>query len=148
AFQARDYQTAFQEWLAAANGGDARAQFNLGKLYQEGLGVLRNFVEAHRWYNLAAAGGGSEAASARDRLSSKRTASQIADAERLASEWRPTPNGGSASGTASGSRSTRNAAGAIAQAQTPAIAAPTPTPNAGSASGTVSGSSSTSNAAG
>ena len=26
----------------------------LGDMYSEGLGVLQDFVEAHRWYNLAA----------------------------------------------------------------------------------------------
>ena len=39
----------------AAAQGNARAQFNLGVLYVEGLGVAQNYAEAAKWFRLAAA---------------------------------------------------------------------------------------------
>ena len=33
------------------------AQFNLGKMYEDGTGVERDLTEARRWYQLAAARG-------------------------------------------------------------------------------------------
>jgi hypothetical protein len=35
--------------------GDARAQVNLGLMYDDGEGVLQDYVEAHMWFNLAVA---------------------------------------------------------------------------------------------
>ena len=44
-----------------AEQGDADAQYNLGFVYQTGLGVPQDFVEAVRWYRLAADQGFAEA---------------------------------------------------------------------------------------
>ena len=38
----------------AAEQGLLKAQYALGVLYQDGLGVPQDFVEAHKWLNLAA----------------------------------------------------------------------------------------------
>ena len=54
AFQAGDYQTARQEWQDAAKDGDAFAQYNLGYLYDLGLGVAADKGKAAKWYRLAA----------------------------------------------------------------------------------------------
>ena len=45
----------------AADQGDATAQFNLGVMYTNGRGVLKNDAEAVRWYRLAADQGLAEA---------------------------------------------------------------------------------------
>ena len=37
-----------------AEQGDAEAQFNLGQMYREGLGVEQDYKEAVKWYRLAA----------------------------------------------------------------------------------------------
>lgn len=50
AYHAEDYQKAFDAWSPLAKGGDNAAQFNLGILYQYGLGVPRNVGEAVKWY--------------------------------------------------------------------------------------------------
>jgi len=42
------------EWLAAANGGDAQAQFILGNRYSLGQGVDEDLHEAARWWRKAA----------------------------------------------------------------------------------------------
>ena len=39
AYQAGDYATALQEWTPLAEAGDASAQYNLGVIYGEGIGV-------------------------------------------------------------------------------------------------------------
>ena len=40
-----DYQTAFKLWLPLAEQGDAKAQFNLGVMYGNGLGVKQDDLE-------------------------------------------------------------------------------------------------------
>lgn len=41
---------AFDGWKRAAEKGSAYAQYNLGLLHDEGLGVVQSFEEAARWY--------------------------------------------------------------------------------------------------
>ena len=45
AFKNKDYQRAYREWKAAADAGQAEAQFDLGVLYAQGLGVRRDRPE-------------------------------------------------------------------------------------------------------
>lgn len=45
----------------AADQGDADAQFNLGNLYNDGLGVPQDYKEAAKWYRLAAEKGTTDA---------------------------------------------------------------------------------------
>ena len=52
-------------WTDAANKGHARAQFNLGEMYENGRGVKQDSKEAVRWYRKAA---GQEHASAQFNL--------------------------------------------------------------------------------
>ena len=49
-----DYETALQKWLPLAEQGNAEAQFMLGNLYREGLGVPLSDTKAVTWYWLAA----------------------------------------------------------------------------------------------
>lgn len=77
------------EILAAANAGDASAQLTLGYAYALGDGVIQDYVEAHKWFNLAAAGGEQGADQARDAIARKMTPAQVAKAQRLASSWQP-----------------------------------------------------------
>ena len=42
-------------WQQKAEQGDATAQFNLGVMYDQGLGVVQNYVQAHKFFNIAAA---------------------------------------------------------------------------------------------
>jgi uncharacterized protein len=81
-------------WLRkAAEQGDAVAQHDLGAAYEYGRGVPKDFVLAFMWENLAST---SElnvalpAGQARDQLAKQMTSAQIAEAQRLAREWKPT----------------------------------------------------------
>ncbi len=49
-----DFATAMSEWAPLAEQGDVSAQYNLGLLYESGLGVAQDVVEAVEWYRLAA----------------------------------------------------------------------------------------------
>jgi TPR repeat protein len=61
AFKNKEYGKAFQEWKAGADAGQAEAQFDLGVLYAQGLGVQRDMTTAERWYRKAAEQGNAEA---------------------------------------------------------------------------------------
>ncbi len=54
AYNAGDYQTALSEWIILADGGNADAQYNIGQMYRNGLGVIQGYTEAAIWYRLAA----------------------------------------------------------------------------------------------
>ena len=58
-----DYQTAFKLWLPFAEQGSASAQFNLGVMYANGLGVKQDDFEAVKWYRQAAEQGDANAQS-------------------------------------------------------------------------------------
>ncbi|MCZ6771248.1 MAG: hypothetical protein O7G83_04570 [Proteobacteria bacterium] len=55
AFDAKQFKAAFVEWKAAADAGDDKSQVRLAGLYEEGRGVPQNYVQAHLYFNLAAA---------------------------------------------------------------------------------------------
>ncbi len=54
AYDRGDYATALKEWRPLAEQGIARAQSNLGSMYEYGEGVPQDDKEAARWYRLAA----------------------------------------------------------------------------------------------
>ncbi len=92
AYNSGDYATALRLWLPLAEQGDAIVQFRLGLLYYWGHGVLQDsvqdYVEAHKWFNLAATRGNLSAARNMDWLAKKMTPAQIAEAQRRAREWK------------------------------------------------------------
>ena len=57
AYDRQDYLTAFHEWLPLAQQGNARAQNNLGVLYDQGRGVAQDYALALHWYLHAAVQG-------------------------------------------------------------------------------------------
>jgi TPR repeat protein len=94
AFDRRDYSTAFELLRKAADQGEAKGQLYLAIFYERGTGVLQDYVLAHMWGSLAAAHEDAEtaqiAAKLRDDVAAKMTGDQIAEAQRLAREWKPT----------------------------------------------------------
>ncbi len=56
-----DYATALREWRPLAEQGVAKAQFNLGFMYRNGLGVPQDTAEAVKWYGKAAEQGNADA---------------------------------------------------------------------------------------
>jgi TPR repeat protein len=91
----QDYVEAVKWFREAAEQGFAEAQDDLARMYVQGQGVPKNLVQAHMWFNLAAARrrpGPADInvdAAARDNLAAEMTPEQIAEAQRLAREWKP-----------------------------------------------------------
>ena len=75
-------------WLAEAGRGQAAACFDLGVAYSTGSnGAPCDLIEAHKWFNLAAARGHEEAAHCRADISDEMTAREIAEAQCRARQW-------------------------------------------------------------
>ena len=87
AYQRGDYASALKFWRPLAAQGNAYAQYNLGFMYDEGRGVPQDFVQAHMWFELAAAQGHEEAPKGRDLVASQMTPDQNVEAQRMAREW-------------------------------------------------------------
>jgi uncharacterized protein len=89
----QDFTEAARWYRRAADQGDAFAQYNLGVSYAEGQGVPQDYIAAHMWLSLAALRGSGEEqkqfTNARDVAAKKMTPEQIAEAQRLAQEWKP-----------------------------------------------------------
>jgi len=89
AYDRGDYATALTEFRPVAQQGDADAQFILGVMYSKGQGVPQDDVQAHMWLSLAAAQSKESYRKSRDILAEQMTPAQIAEAQRLAREWKP-----------------------------------------------------------
>ena len=61
AYHTGDYETAFEVWLPLAEEGDNAAQYNVGILYQFGLGVAQDVQKAVDWYQKSAEAGFADA---------------------------------------------------------------------------------------
>lgn len=66
---------------AAATAGDPEAQYQLGRIYVQGAGVEQDYVMAHKWLNIAAAGGSSAALKTRGVVADLMTPEQLAEAQ-------------------------------------------------------------------
>ena len=78
------------KWIErAAEQNSDSDQYELGLMYSQGQGVPQDYVLAHMWLNLAAARGNEDAVKGRDIVASKMTPAQIAEAQKLAREWKP-----------------------------------------------------------
>ena len=88
---ASSYRTAdvlVAQCLAAAAQGDVSAYYDLGVAFSTGShGVGCDMIEAHKWFNLAAANGHEEASWCRADISDEMTAREIAEAQRRARQW-------------------------------------------------------------
>ena len=96
----QDYAAAVSWFRKAADQGYATAQYNLGIMYDPGQGVPQDYVQAYMWFNLAARAtmrptrrAAIDAVRNRDRVAAKMTPAQIAEAQKLAREWKPKPDG-------------------------------------------------------
>jgi len=94
----QNYAEAIKWYRRAADQGQADAQNNLGVMYVHGEGVPQDYVQAHMWFNLAASGylasekeKRDKAIKGRDFTAFKMTPARIAEAQKLAREWKPKP---------------------------------------------------------
>ncbi len=71
----------------AAQGGAPDALFELGLMYCAGRDVDLDFVQAHKWFNLAALRGNDEARSYRKEIACEMSKREVASAQRMARQW-------------------------------------------------------------
>jgi uncharacterized protein len=71
----------------AAAAGMPDALFELGLMYCSGRGVDLDLVEAHKWFNLAAARGSEDARRYRSEIAREMTRCEIGEAQRRARGW-------------------------------------------------------------
>jgi hypothetical protein len=71
--------------------GEANASgevlFRLGMMYSTGSSVPTDYVSAHKWFNLAAMRGNSDAVRLRREIAELMSESEIAAAQRAARDW-------------------------------------------------------------
>lgn len=74
-------------WMKrAAESGNKRAQFMLGGMYEQGLGMRSDPVQAYRWYSLSFEQGYQMAGSAAEKLQANMMQSQLEHAKKLVEE--------------------------------------------------------------
>ena len=132
AWEAGRADEALAQWQVAAHAGDRRAMRALGQMHLQGLGVLQDYIEAHKWLNLAASRGEATAAQERDSLAEKMTPEQIATAQERAAAWQPDRNRTDAATTAAptATPATTPSPAPPAPLASQSAAAPTPVPEA------------------
>jgi hypothetical protein len=88
----QDYAEAVKWYKKSAGQGDAFAQKNLGQMYSKGQGVPQDYTEAYKWYTLAVSDKDSrdEAIRNRDIVAEGMTVIELMEAQKRASEWKPT----------------------------------------------------------
>jgi hypothetical protein len=82
-----DDAEAVRWYRLAAEQGDVEAQWNLADMYENGEGIPEDHVLAYMWWNLVAARGVEEAQDRKDIIEQQMTREQIAEAQRLSTEW-------------------------------------------------------------
>ncbi|PCJ32778.1 MAG: hypothetical protein COA93_08940 [Alphaproteobacteria bacterium] len=79
--------TYITERIAQAESGAKEAFYDLGLLYSIGQGVDQDYIEAHKWFNLAAIRGMKSAQIDRAEVAEDMSNNDIATAQRMAREW-------------------------------------------------------------
>lgn len=105
--------TAAQWFRRAADQGLVDSQYNLGRLYETGVGVSQNTAEAYKWYLIAAASGDADSRTSALRLKTQLSADARAAAERSAGAFRAA---GRPAAAATPTTAVRPAAPAVASA--------------------------------
>jgi TPR repeat protein len=74
--------------MADAAMGNVQALYDLGIAFSTGTGGVEvDFIEAHKWFNLAALNGSALAQECRADIAEDMTAREIAEAQRQARAW-------------------------------------------------------------
>ena len=82
-----DYAQALKHSRLAANAHHRSAQYRMGVMREQGLGVPRNRLHAYAWCLLAATDGNNDATKARDELEKGMTEKEKSAGQKLAQHW-------------------------------------------------------------
>jgi TPR repeat protein len=90
----RDFTAAATWFQRAADAGEVWSQLHIAVAYARGRGLKQDYVKAHVWLSVVVSKTSGDqqqfASDARDEVARNMTYHQIAEAQRLASEWKPT----------------------------------------------------------
>ena len=81
------YETQTANFADMASTGNAEVLFELGLVYAAGRDGEEDMIAAHKWFNIAAYRGLSEAKARREEIAHDKTKAQIAQAQREARAW-------------------------------------------------------------
>jgi TPR repeat protein len=84
----KDFAKAIEWYQKAAIQGNTTAQSNLGLMYYNGEGFAKDDVVAYAWVNLSASQGSESAINNRSGIEADLTPAQLAEAQRLSSNWK------------------------------------------------------------
>lgn len=87
AYDRRDYYNAFSQFSELADQGGPYAQFMLGKMYANGEGVTKDYLQAYKWLYLADTGGVKAADRLKKRIGKQMSKKKINKAKQLAIAW-------------------------------------------------------------
>ena len=87
AYRDRDYDSAIFFCSQAAKSGDGEAQFLLGKIYSEGLGVNIDNIKSLMWFTIASSNNIRVAERYGSRLKIKMSENDIEYAKKQANDW-------------------------------------------------------------
>ncbi|MFP1740578.1 tetratricopeptide repeat protein [Lonsdalea quercina] len=82
-----DYAEAVKQYRRASSANNRMAQYRMGTMRQEGLGVPRNRIHAYAWFSLAATEGMVNAINARNALEEGMQPDEVKAAQKLAMHW-------------------------------------------------------------
>ena len=82
----QDYKQAFYWYKKSADQGDADAQFFLGSMYYEGLGVPPNRIFSYFWKNLATSNDGKKIMEIKDQISINLSSYQISFIQQVSTQ--------------------------------------------------------------
>jgi TPR repeat protein len=85
----KDDSMAVKWWRRSAEQGEAVAQYNLGAHYANGNGIPKNYIQAYKWISLASAQGYEVAKKWLPKVEIQMAPEQVAEAQRVASEFAP-----------------------------------------------------------
>mgnify|MGYP001200237742 CR=1 FL=1 len=86
AYRARDYQSSYEQFYAAAVNGNETAQFNLGVMYYRGEGVEKDLSAAFAWIELSTQRGNKENLSGQEVLVIQMSPDELLAGHLLAAE--------------------------------------------------------------
>jgi len=87
-YSSRTQEFLVESRLADAARGNVDAYYDLGMAYSSGsMGLSIDLIEAHKWFNLAALAGNSDAQGCRAEIASEMSSREIAAAQRQARSW-------------------------------------------------------------
>lgn len=79
------------EMATLGHGGAGDVCFELGMMYATGRSVPVDLVSAHKWFNIAAVRGNTEAARLRREIAAEMSDAEISAAQRAARDWLARP---------------------------------------------------------